>query len=351
MILPDKGVSVVVCCYNSQNRLPDTLKYLANQAFERHISWEIVIVDNASTDDTFNVSLDLLNKLLPEKNFKVVSEPKPGLNHARKKGLELSQYEYVIFCDDDNWLSAEYLYKVFDLFEKHADIGIVSGRTTGVYEIEPPDWFQTIQVSYAVGKQAPQSTILNAVWGAGMGIRKSAYKELFAKGFKHMNLDRFQDKLYSGGDTELCYAFGLMGYKIWYEDSLHLWHFIPIQRLNFEYAKQLFYYIGYASPTILVYGNHSENKRNKPFNWFKAFVKSVLWMIYTSILPSKSLSHKTGYPNALLVEVEKGRAVKLWQWKGSYKHLRQQVIDAEWNKKGSRISNNYHPVINFVDLE
>ena len=47
-----KGISVVVCCYNSIARIGETLTYLSNQKVPADVAWEIVLVDNASTDRT-----------------------------------------------------------------------------------------------------------------------------------------------------------------------------------------------------------------------------------------------------------------------------------------------------------
>ncbi len=51
-----KGVSVVVCCYNSAPRLPETLMHLFAQIVNPDIKWEIIIINNASTDDTLEVA-------------------------------------------------------------------------------------------------------------------------------------------------------------------------------------------------------------------------------------------------------------------------------------------------------
>ena len=46
------SVSVVLCCHNSVQRLPSTLKYLAAVNVPPGVDWEVLVVDNASTDDT-----------------------------------------------------------------------------------------------------------------------------------------------------------------------------------------------------------------------------------------------------------------------------------------------------------
>jgi len=50
------GISVVICCYNSASRLPATLQHIAEQSLDSEILWEIIIVDNASTDNTAEIA-------------------------------------------------------------------------------------------------------------------------------------------------------------------------------------------------------------------------------------------------------------------------------------------------------
>jgi glycosyltransferase involved in cell wall biosynthesis len=71
------GISVIVCCYNSEKRLADTLAHLLNQK-TNSFDWEIIIVDNASTDTTNILSQKILSKSLPPGNFKVIVEKKSG---------------------------------------------------------------------------------------------------------------------------------------------------------------------------------------------------------------------------------------------------------------------------------
>ena len=46
------AISVVICCHNSAAVLPPTLMHLAAQIVDPSVQWEVVVIDNASTDDT-----------------------------------------------------------------------------------------------------------------------------------------------------------------------------------------------------------------------------------------------------------------------------------------------------------
>jgi hypothetical protein len=105
----DDGVSVVLCCYNSVGRLPETLRHLSMQRLPSGCQWEVLLVDNASQDDTAFVASGLWEDLGRPAPLRIVHEPIPGLSSARNAGIRNACYEYVILCDDDNWLAPDNL--------------------------------------------------------------------------------------------------------------------------------------------------------------------------------------------------------------------------------------------------
>ena len=79
----------------------------------------------------------------------------------------------------------------------------------------------------------------NVVYGAGMFMVKSYFEKISSAGFKPISSDRKGNQLSSGGDSELCLAFQLAGYQIWYDDQLQFKHFIEERRLTLDYLKRL----------------------------------------------------------------------------------------------------------------
>jgi len=82
--------------------LPTTLEYLAKQEIKKDISVELIVVNNASTDRTKEIALSEWKKYHTGFLFRIVDKETPGLMFARQRGVQKSQYEYVLFCDDDN---------------------------------------------------------------------------------------------------------------------------------------------------------------------------------------------------------------------------------------------------------
>lgn len=100
-------ISVAICTYNRATLLGATLSRLGEIAQPEDATWEVVVVDNASTDHTQTV-LRTFHDRLP---LRVVEEPNGGLSHARNRALDHVQGDYVLWTDDDvqvdrNWLAS-----------------------------------------------------------------------------------------------------------------------------------------------------------------------------------------------------------------------------------------------------
>ena len=238
-----KGISIILCCYNSASRLPKTLEYLAKQEIKTDIPVELIIVNNASTDGTKEVALLEWKKYATHFSFRMLDEDTPGQMFARQKGVQEAQYEYVLFCDDDNWLQPDYLQKAFDLMESNARIGALSGQSIAVSDIDLPEWFPDFEAGYAVGKLANKSGDISNkgwMWGAGMMTRRTLISKALDKNHPFLNQGRTGNILTSGDDCEICKRILLLGYILYYDSSLALYHYLPPNRLTWAYKKKLF---------------------------------------------------------------------------------------------------------------
>lgn len=233
------GVSVIVCAYNAASRIEETIRHLALQQVPGDVEWEVILVDNRSDDETVALA-DLVWKSNNSKDvWKVVREETPGLSHARAKGFAEAQFEFVVMCDDDNWLQFDYVATAFSILTVNSKIGALGGIGEITFEVPPPDWIPTISV-FATGKQNKFSgkVVANYLYGAGCVVRQSALTELNRRGFTQLLNDREGGVLTSGGDYELCYALSIIGYDIWYDERLRFKHFITSKRLTWEYVER-----------------------------------------------------------------------------------------------------------------
>lgn len=236
------NISVIICCYNSEYLLHDTLKHLANQKVSNSITYEVVLVDNNSSDDTSKVARCLWDSFKVSAQLCVVKEPTPGLSHARKRGVLDSKGNLIIFCDDDNWLDKNYLQTAYEFMTSNLQVGALGGQSFEVLECEEPKWWQKEKANYAVGQQAFKSgdvTNRGYVWGAGIVLRRGTLIGLYSANFISLLSDRKGEDLSSGGDSEFCKWVLLSGYKLWYLEELKFKHYITTTRLTSQYLVKL----------------------------------------------------------------------------------------------------------------
>jgi glycosyltransferase involved in cell wall biosynthesis len=252
-----KGVSVVLCTYNGSSIISNAIEHLNNQEVSDIINWEVIIVDNASTDNTAEVVLQVWNR--KDVCLKIVNEEKKGLSYARHKGISEAKYEYISFIDDDNWVDSKWVDTVYDVFENKPEAGIIGGQVEEVCEVTPPSWFNQIKSHYAVGKQATESSDLTDtrgyLWGAGLNIRKSSLEEIIQAGFNSFLTGRKGKKVLAGEDSEICHAFKFAGWRLWYDERLKLKHYITKKRFEWDYVEKMFLGFGYS---YLVLGTYNQ---------------------------------------------------------------------------------------------
>ena len=238
-----EGISVIIPCYNSSERLPETLAHLAAQRVPDGVAWEVIVVNNASTDDTHDVAETVWRELRTNISFRVVSQPIRGLSAAREKGFDVARYDYVLFCDDDNWLSNQYVANAFSIMHGDPSIGALGGKGSPHFEASPRDWFQEYSHYYAVGAQGSRSGDITHgkgyVYGAGSVIRKEGWETLHRHGFQFLASGRSGTSLSASEDIELCLALQLLGYRIWYDEVLTFQHCLQEPRLQWPYFLRL----------------------------------------------------------------------------------------------------------------
>src|SRR4030095_14925519 len=179
------------------------------------------------------------------------------------RGLNEAQFELVSFIDDDNWPASDWVSVAADFMKHHVDVGACGGKVDAAFESPCLPWFSRCCEYYAVGPQGQESGDITwtrgYLWGAGLTVRKSAWASVTALGFRFQLNDRAGQIMLSGGDAELCLALRLAGWRLWYEPTLSMRHFIPPSRMDWQYATAIATGFGAATPVLNAYATIREH--------------------------------------------------------------------------------------------
>jgi len=129
------ALSVVLPTYNRCASLLRTLASILNQQTTRH--YEVIVVDNNSTDETRAAVLDANAHGVP---VRYVLEPQQGVSYARNAGIAHARAPLIAFVDDDVSVDPNWIETICRTFEQYADVDCVGGRVLPAWEAEPPDW-------------------------------------------------------------------------------------------------------------------------------------------------------------------------------------------------------------------
>ena len=115
-------ISVIICTYNKSEQLMQILKSLSEQDVSEMLLWEIIVIDNNSSDDTFERVIDFRNSSsIP---VRYVQEEKQGLSHARNRGITESKGRYVAFTDDDAIADERWVSSIYETFRDYKCDGV-----------------------------------------------------------------------------------------------------------------------------------------------------------------------------------------------------------------------------------
>jgi glycosyltransferase involved in cell wall biosynthesis len=341
-----QGVSVAICTHNGAARLPETLSHLARQLVPENIQWELLVIDNASTDDTAKVALQSWPSTTSA-SIRVVPEPLLGLSAARDRAFAAAQYAVISFIDDDNWVKPDWVRTVAQLMAAGPEIGACGGGIDAVFEGEPPEWFPRYHMWFAVGEQAAKAGDIThppgVLWGAGLSVRKAAWEQLKASGWKHLLEDRKGKALSTGGDVEICHALRLAGWKLWYLPSLRLQHFLPAHRLEWSYLRSVVRAYAVSSVQLAPYDAsnllRSSSRLTIRERWFWKLQAGMRTLLrHRSNLARATMGPCANWDEVIAIELDFGRLLGLLRCRGRLDKELLCVRNAQWRLKSDSAS-------------
>lgn len=168
----EEFVSVVVPTRNRAATLLQSLRSLSEQDYPREC-FEIVVVDNGSTDDTIQVVMQEARRI-EHPTVRLVHEETRGLNRARNAGIAAASGNPICFVDDDVIAPQGWLREMVAGVHRHPNSGCYGGPIQLLLGSKGPRFCGKEGIGETELHLGDEEHTVGAVWGANMAITKAA---------------------------------------------------------------------------------------------------------------------------------------------------------------------------------
>jgi len=242
-------ITVVLCTRDRAALFQKAMASLVAQDFPKS-QYEIVVVDNASSDNTAEVA----SSFAQQANVRYLREERVGLCIARNTGWQAANAPYVALFDDDAIAQPGWLAAIARTFTQNSStIGVIGGRVDPIWMSPRPEWL-TDDIAGALtivdwGPERRVITDLRSQWlvGANMAAPKAVLAEV---GGFHPWLDRCGNNLLSSGDVHLQKAIVGRGYECVYVPDMAIQHLAATSRLSQAWFTKRFYWQGMSDAVM-----------------------------------------------------------------------------------------------------
>jgi glycosyltransferase involved in cell wall biosynthesis len=232
-------IDVAICTWNRSSLLAPTLERLRQIQVPHHVDWQVIVVDNNSTDNTA-ATLQSFAERLP---LRTAFEPRPGLSNARNRAIAETRGDYLVWTDDDVLVDRRWLVAYSQAFERYPTAAFFGGPIEPWFEGTPPRWlaehWQDVAQAFAVrelgdvpfafdGSQVPYGA--NCAFKADVQ-RRYPYDP---------SLGRRPGVSLSGDETQVMRQMLADGLTGWWVPEARVRHYIPRHRQSLRYLRQIF---------------------------------------------------------------------------------------------------------------
>jgi glycosyltransferase involved in cell wall biosynthesis len=232
-------ITVAICTWNRCALLGQTLERMAQLSIPADVEWELLVVNNNSTDATEPTAAEFADRL----PLKLIFEAEPGLSNARNRAVRETSGDYILWTDDDVLVDQQWLAAYCAAFRQWPDAAIFGGNIEPWFEGTPPAWlplvWQRVASAYASRDMGQESVALSSdviPFGANFAVRTEEQRRYSYD----PSLGVRPDSIMGGEETTMVrnmMAEGISGR--WVADA-RVRHYIPKERQTIAYLRRYF---------------------------------------------------------------------------------------------------------------
>jgi glycosyltransferase involved in cell wall biosynthesis len=223
-------ISVIFSSYNGGSDLKRMLDSLIRSKSPPG-GWEVIAVDNASTDGTGDVMRSYEGRL----PITVLYEPVKGKNRALNRALSRAHGDFHVFTDDDVLVCEDWLTRWRETADAHPEYELFAGLTRALFPAQPPQWLLSgIPVGVVCAAHGPREkegpTDVENMYGTNMAVRASVFHAgiRFCPGIGPDGTGTYA----MGSDTEFGRRLAGLGAKCWFSESARVSHIVPPEHIK-----------------------------------------------------------------------------------------------------------------------
>lgn|SRR5262249_48445279 len=231
-------ISVLICTRNRADSLRQTLESLISSTNLESSDWEVVVVDNCSTDYTAEICRDFHERF--PRHFRFLAEKKSGHSNALNSAIAAARGEILAFTDDDVRCAPDYLHGIRTVFGQYPADG-VQGRVLPECEGGRPEWLDSsFGLTLALRDCGEEVVELDGpLFGCNMIVREEVFQK--TGGFSP---ELGPGTAGLGADTELTLRMRQAGCRLIYAPQIVVWHRLPRERLTKSFFRERFFLSG-----------------------------------------------------------------------------------------------------------
>lgn len=239
--------TVAICTYNGAQRLPKVLDRLLAQVGIEKLCWEVLVIDNNSSDRTAFVTSEYAADWRSPSQLRYIFEPRQGPAYARSRAIEEAQSrELVGFLDDDNLPSENWVAEAYAFGQAHPQVGAYGGNIYAELDEPSPEYFDKVKGYLTIYNRGSQpfhyqrSAKPRRIPAApGSVIRKQAWKDTIPQPERLLIKGRDEKTMAAGEDAEVMFYIQNSKWEVWHNPKMEIWHHIYSHRLDKAYLLKL----------------------------------------------------------------------------------------------------------------